>query len=383
VPTKGGWAAVVVVVGAVVVGTVVVGAVVGALVDAGAPTRRAECAGLSADELPQAARKRTRTAGRTIHAMAEPEDSRRRGGDTADDATGASGGPGGGARPHPSRRWWVVGIGAAAVVVVLGLVVVLTSAGASPPAHHAAATTTTTSTTLPATTTTTTTTTPPAATTTTPAPTTTTPAVDSVAALPGVGSSGQVITVTTAGYGTDVATVTAYQRDGGRFVRVFGPWTGFVGFNGLAPPGQKREGDGRTPSGTYGFLPFFFGLDPAPAGIRYEYRAVTAQDYWDDDPTTPDYNQWVVGAAAAGASPEHLADHVPQYDEAAVIAYNTSPVVASPQMGSAIFLHVSGGGGTAGCVSIPQGDLVAVLQWLDPASAPQIVMGTASSLGLR
>jgi L,D-peptidoglycan transpeptidase YkuD (ErfK/YbiS/YcfS/YnhG family) len=109
---------------------------------------------------------------------------------------------------------------------------------------------------------------------------------------------------------------------------------------------------------------------------------VTSDDYWDDDYTTPDYNEWVVGAGDAGATPEHLIDHTPQYDEAAVIAYNTDPVVANPPMGSAIFLHVSGSGGTAGCVSIQQDDLVPVLQWLDPATSPQIVIGTASSLGI-
>src|SRR5262249_46794948 len=146
------------------------------------------------------------------------------------------------------------------------------------------------------TTTASTTTTAPPATTTTAAPATTTtapaPAADPVAALAGVGGSGQVITVTTAGYGTDTATVTAYQRDGGRFVRVLGPGAGFVGGGGLAPPGHKREGDGRTPSGTYGFGAFF-GIETDP-GVRYQYLRVSGpNDVWNDDPASSNYNHWV------------------------------------------------------------------------------------------
>ena len=37
--------------------------------------------------------------------------------------------------------------------------------------------------------------------------------------------------------------------------------------NGMAPPGAKREGDGRTPSGTFGFG-FFFGVDPDPGAFH-------------------------------------------------------------------------------------------------------------------
>src|SRR5262249_1635032 len=53
----------------------------------------------------------------------------------------------------------------------------------------------------------------------------------------------------------------------------------------------------------------------------------------------------------------------------------------TPGLGSAIFLHVSTGGSTAGCVSLPSTDLVALLRWLDPAQQPRIVMGTPSDVG--
>ncbi len=64
----------------------------------------------------------------------------------------------------------------------------------------------------------------------------------------------------------------------------------------------------------------------------------------------------------------------PVYDHGAVIAYNADRV---PGLGSAIFLHVSVGRPSAGCVSLPAGQLVEVLCWLDPAQGPRIVLGVA------
>jgi L,D-peptidoglycan transpeptidase YkuD (ErfK/YbiS/YcfS/YnhG family) len=54
-----------------------------------------------------------------------------------------------------------------------------------------------------------------------------------------------------------------------------------------------------------------------------------------------------------------------------VIANNDA---RTPGAGSAIFLHVSTGGPTAGCISLPVGELLQVLRWLDPAQHPTIKM---------
>jgi L,D-peptidoglycan transpeptidase YkuD (ErfK/YbiS/YcfS/YnhG family) len=152
-----------------------------------------------------------------------------------------------------------------------------------------------------------------------------------------------------------------------------GPWTAWVGVAGMAPPGAKREGDGRTPSGVYGF-DFFFGVSADP-GVRFPFRPVLSRSIvWDDDPASPRYNQWVDEAVGdAGADPEPMYV-TPAYDYGAVIAYNTA---AAPGLGSAIFLHVSTGGPTAGCVSLPEAQLLGVLRWLDPGGQPRIVLGAA------
>ena len=58
-----------------------------------------------------------------------------------------------------------------------------------------------------------------------------------------------------------------------------------------------------------------------------------------------------------------------------VLGWNDAPVVRG--QGSAIFLHVAGRGATAGCISLPEGELLQVLRWLDPAHTPEIEISAA------
>jgi L,D-peptidoglycan transpeptidase YkuD (ErfK/YbiS/YcfS/YnhG family) len=177
----------------------------------------------------------------------------------------------------------------------------------------------------------------------------------------------QLITVTAVSRTTTYATFRAYQVSAAKRVLVLGPWTARVGYNGIAAPGRKREGDGRTPSGTYGFS-FFFGVD-RDLGFAFPFRHAYPYDYWDDDPKSPRYNEWINARQAnPGADPEPM-HNVPAYEYAAVIAYNTA---RKPGLGSAIFLHVGTGTATAGCVSLPKAELLKVLHWLHPAGKPTI-----------
>jgi L,D-peptidoglycan transpeptidase YkuD (ErfK/YbiS/YcfS/YnhG family) len=185
----------------------------------------------------------------------------------------------------------------------------------------------------------------------------------------------QLITVSAASSGATYATLNAYRRSAGHWRRVFGPWTARIGRGGFASPGLKREGDGRTPSGTFRFG-FFFGVLPDP-GVRFRYRQSQPYDFWDDDPASPRYNEWVDQRRAdPGLSPEPM--DVSGYDYGAVIAYNTA---RTPGLGSGIFLHVNIGIATAGCVTLPMGELLRVLRWLDPARSPRIRMGVGVSAG--
>jgi L,D-peptidoglycan transpeptidase YkuD (ErfK/YbiS/YcfS/YnhG family) len=182
----------------------------------------------------------------------------------------------------------------------------------------------------------------------------------------------QLITVRAASPTATTATLVAYRVVGGKRIRVFGPWTARVGYKGVAAAGRKREGDGKTPSGTFNFG-FFFGIKPNP-GVKFSYRRVRSYDYWDDDSTSSRYNQWVDARRYnAGRNPEPMNDP-PFYDYGAVIGYNQA---RKPGAGSAIFLHVAGRGATAGCVSLPVGELLKVLRWLNPAYAPKIQISAA------
>jgi L,D-peptidoglycan transpeptidase YkuD (ErfK/YbiS/YcfS/YnhG family) len=51
-----------------------------------------------------------------------------------------------------------------------------------------------------------------------------------------------------------------------------------------------------------------------------------------------------------------------------------------PGRGSGIFLHVSRGNPTVGCVSLPEGQLLTILRWLRPAKSPLIVIGTRKTI---
>jgi hypothetical protein len=50
----------------------------------------------------------------------------------------------------------------------------------------------------------------------------------------------------------------------------------------------------------------------------------------------------------------------------------------TPGLGSAIFLHVNIGMPTAGCVTLPTGELLEILRWLNPAVSPRITMGVGT-----
>jgi len=283
-------------------------------------------------------------------------------------------------------------LGALAFLLVALAVLVVTvvrdrdvgDSGAVTTATVASTTDVTTTTVVPTTTTTvaprTTTTTPPTTVAAPPptAPPPTAPPASSllVTRVSGIGSAQQVVTVATAGYGTSYATLTGFERDGSGWRQVFGPWSAYVGRNGVAPSGEKREGDGRTPSGVYGFE-FMFGISDDP-GTHFPYRRVTGTNIvWDDDSNSANYNRWIdTNTGDAGVSPEPMYN-APSYNYGAVIAYNTA---RTPGLGSAIFLHVSHGSSTAGCVALPTDQLLALLRWLDPGRAPVIAIGTDDAL---
>ncbi len=129
-----------------------------------------------------------------------------------------------------------------------------------------------------------------------------------------------------------------------------------MGRNGVS--WSKREGDLRTPAGTYP-LRGGFGAQGNP-GLAQGWFRVDSRDVWVDDPRSALYNTHQrTPAGGRWTSGEPLLN-TPAYSYAQVIGYNEARTAGK---GSAIFFHVDTGRGTAGCVSLPSRSLLAVLRW--------------------
>lgn len=195
------------------------------------------------------------------------------------------------------------------------------------------------------------------------------PADDNCDAMTDEASANKVIFVD--GEGGSNASVTTCEKGDEGYEEVES-YDGHVGTKGIADVGAKKEGDGKTPSGTYG-LPSGFGMKDKPAGwSNGEYTKVGKGDIWVDDSSSDLYNTYVDGktAEAEGVKGESL-EQVPAYNEALVIDYNAEQ---KKDAGSAIFLHVNtGSGATAGCVSVPESDLLDIIKWADKDTEIQIV----------
>ncbi len=163
-----------------------------------------------------------------------------------------------------------------------------------------------------------------------------------------------------------------WQKEEKGWTKTLGPIRANIGRNGFAAPGEKREGDGKTPSGTYP-LNIAFGYEPF-VDTDLRYIQLQPDDFWVDDPESPQYNLWVKGVPQA-KSYETLLRSDSLYKYAVVIEYNAHPIV--PGHGSAIFLHVWRGQNkpTAGCVSISEENMKKTLKWLDRKKNPVIILG--------
>lgn len=163
------------------------------------------------------------------------------------------------------------------------------------------------------------------------------------------------------------------EKDHDDWKWVSGPMEAMIGKNGFALPGEKREGDGKTPSGIFS-LKRTFGYDKT-VKTKMPYRQASEEDLWVDDPNATDYNQWVKQGETGAASYEKMKREDGQYKYGIVIEYNTDPVIKGH--GSAIFFHVweEKDFPTAGCVAVSEEDIIKIFEWLDPNAFPLIIMG--------
>ena len=95
-----------------------------------------------------------------------------------------------------------------------------------------------------------------------------------------------IIVVGTGGYR---ANISLYEKDNNSIWIKKISTNGYIGKNGITD--NKKEGDGKTPTGLYD-LGIAFGIASNP-GTKLSYRKINNNDYWVDDPNSKYYNQWV------------------------------------------------------------------------------------------
>ncbi len=221
------------------------------------------------------------------------------------------------------------------------------------------------------------------------------PARASITALLDGVPGDQVIIVTTQHHRASHGSLRALQRGADGTWSVVVPTVhAWVGRGGIAPGETRRQGTGTTPSGTYRLL-WSFGIQPDP-GALMRYVRVDDSDVWPYDPRDPQtYNVFQPRATSDNRTWRHgwaepLSSYTRSYRHAIVLDYNLpeGPITrgtdgirrtATParrHAGGGIFLHATDGTPTSGCIAVRDRIMVDLLQWLDPAQRPVIIIRT-------
>ena len=206
--------------------------------------------------------------------------------------------------------------------------------------------------------------------------------------------SDQVVLVTAKSWRSTVGTVQVFEKKKSSWSVIQNSVKANLGYGGLVPGNKRKQGTGTTPTGTYAFTSAF-GIKPDP-GTKLTYFKVDNNDAWTYNPKFPStYNilqtankNW----SSYGNYVEILSTYRKQYNYVAVLDFNLpsgkitkganginrTDQSANTSRGGGIFLHVSNGTKTAGCIAIPEGSMKEILQWLEPKKNPVIVIQVKS-----
>jgi L,D-peptidoglycan transpeptidase YkuD (ErfK/YbiS/YcfS/YnhG family) len=191
------------------------------------------------------------------------------------------------------------------------------------------------------------------------------------------GVSRQLVVVTAPTETSTTGTLRRFELSAGSWRAVGQPVPVTLGRTGISE--HKREGDGRSPAGVFAIGPAF-GFAPTAPDLRISYLPLTSASECVDDVSSTFYDTIVERNATSDWKSSEKMRAVDVYKWGAVVDYNHNHTVGA---GSCIFLHIDSGKPTAGCTAMSEADLVELLRWLGPNSAPQLVQLTEREYARR
>ena len=126
---------------------------------------------------------------------------------------------------------------------------------------------------------------------------------------------------------------------------------------------SKKEGDQKTPKGTFKFKSIFYRKDKLSSFKSFiRKRMIKKNMGWCDDPRSKHYNKEIKIDQRIRHEKLFRNDNI--YDYFIVINYNTKKII--PYKGSAIFLHLTNNyKPTNGCVAIKRNDFEVLLKLIN------------------
>lgn len=144
-----------------------------------------------------------------------------------------------------------------------------------------------------------------------------------------------------------------------------------IGRNGVAKANEKKEGDGKTPSGEY-LITSLFAYEKQ--SVNMPFLLADEKLICIDDANSSFYNQILDKENAnSPKSYEDMKRLDSQYKYGAVISYNEQNTKGR---GSCIFLHIykDKNSPTAGCVAVSEDEMKFIFDTLDINKAPTIII---------
>lgn len=196
--------------------------------------------------------------------------------------------------------------------------------------------------------------------------------------LSSANGSSQILVVSSEKDSQNNAKVETFEKTMGGWIKSIHSMNAVIGEKGFSL--DKEEGDLKAPAGIFR-VGTAFGTIDKPSNVKLSYKKTSKNDYWIDDVSSQNYNNWVEFEGdpySRWKSFEKL--KISSYRLAFVIEYNMNPVVKGK--GSAIFFHIWQGPNisTKGCTALSEANISKLLSWIDPDKNPIVIQGTVDML---